>query len=82
MEDKDELKNMAIKFYSDLFTSDPSAGGDCLKGCFPPVLEVAWMGLVVDFSIADTSRALKGLCSLKAPWPDGYHCYFSRILGA
>lgn len=31
----EQLKDLALDFYKELFTADLSAGGEFMKGCFP-----------------------------------------------
>lgn len=73
---------MAVNFYRDLSTSDPSVGGAYTRSCFPPILEEARRELKADLSIADTSMALKGMGSLKAPGLDGYQLVFFKRTGS
>lgn len=75
-DDKEQLKNMTVNFYQDLFTSEPEAGGNFMRKCFPPILEETRRELEVDYSLAETSKALKGMGSLKSPGPDGYQPLF------
>lgn len=35
VEGKEELKNMAVEFYSSLFTTDTKVEGEFIKGAFP-----------------------------------------------
>lgn len=49
-----------------------------MRNYFPPILEEAQKGLEVELSIADKSRALKGMGSLKAPGQDGYQPLFIK----
>lgn len=39
MEGKVELKNMATKFYTTLFTLNPESNGEFIRGRIPPIKE-------------------------------------------
>lgn len=43
-----------------------------MKGCFPPLSEYMRLQLEAYFSFDETSKALRGMGSMKAPGPDGY----------
>lgn len=73
---------MAAKFYKDLFTSDPTSGESFIKGCFPPVSEEARKILEAEYSIAETSKSLKGMGSLKTSRPDDYQPMFFMRIGS
>lgn len=78
VEDREALKNMALNFYEDLFTSDPSAGGAFMRSCFLPASKEVRRGLEAEFSFAYTRKALKGMGLLKASRPDGYQPVFFK----
>lgn len=78
VEDKEELKKLATDFFKDLFTTDPSTGG-VMRGCFPQTSEEVRRKLDTDYSLEDTSRALKGIGSLKISGPIGFQPLFYRI---
>lgn len=79
IEDKVKLRDHAISFYKELFTSDPESGGELMRGCFPPLNKHMRRSLAADFTLEDTANALKGMGSMKAPGPDGYqHIFFKQ----
>lgn len=72
VEGKENLKNMALSFYYDMFSLDPSTGGEFIKGHFPHLSEDVRSKLEAEFLLAETSVTLKSMGSLNAPGPDGY----------
>lgn len=65
-----------MAFYKDLSTASPTAVGDFMRGCFPPLNEHTRQALAASFLFEDTSNALRGMGSMKAPGPDGYQPIF------
>lgn len=78
MDDSAQLKELAVDFYRKVFTSDPSSGGQFMRGCFPPLSAMAKGILEKEFSIKDTKKALMRMGSLKAPRPDGFQPIFFK----
>lgn len=78
VEDANELKELALDFYKNLITVDTTVEGEFLKGYFPTMNEAVHERLSADFTIEDTKKAVIGLGSLKAPWPDGFHALFFK----
>lgn len=78
MEEKQELMTLALNFYADLFRSDPTTGGEFIKGRFPQISEEAHLSLEAELSIDETRRALMEIGSLKALGPDGYQPVFFK----
>lgn len=78
MEEEEDPKNMATKFYTELFTSDPESGREFIRGRFPPIKEEASQGLEAGHTMAETWKALKGMSSLKAPGSDDYQSIFFK----
>lgn len=76
--DKLELKNMALDYYKNLFTTDPSAGGEFITGGFPRVEDSLLEELSKDVSEEETWRALKDMGSYKDPGPDGFQAIFFK----
>lgn len=77
VEDGAELKDMAIKFYSKLFKSEP-VEGDFITGAFPVLEEDILEELGKELLTEETKRALWEMRSYKAPGPDGYHAIFFK----
>lgn len=75
---KEELKGMAGKFYTNLFKSDPEAGGELIEGIFPALKEDNRRMLGARYTEEETKIALKGMRSLKAPGPDGFQAMFVK----
>lgn len=67
MEGKEELKNLAVKYYIELFSSDPESGGEFIRGKLQSINEDDKQVLGADCTNEEISRALKGMGSLKAP---------------
>lgn len=78
MSDPIELKNMAVKHYRELFSSDSQAGGEFIRGGFPQVDSNLRAGLVKQVNMEETANALKGKGSFKVPGPDGYQAVFFK----
>lgn len=72
------LKNMAVRFYADLFASNPEAGGSFIKGMFSPMEDMARHKLEEAYTIEEFFKALKEMGSLKVPGPDGYQALFFK----
>lgn len=78
VENAEHLKILDLNFYKDLFTEDPNAGGDFLKGCFPTLGTGTKQRLGARFTLEETRNALKMMGSLKALGPDGFHPIFFK----
>lgn len=76
VEDKEELKQMATKFYDRLFSSSPEVEGDLIRGHFFGLDEEQCLGLEKKVAISETKKALNEMGSWKAPGPDGYQLGF------
>lgn len=77
VEGKVELMNMDIK-YTDLFSAYPNVGGDFIQGRLPPLEEGEKLLLQANCTMEEVIRALNGMGSLKAPWPNGYQFIFFK----
>lgn len=69
---------MAVQFYETLFHSVAVAIGDFPTGFFPQISVGLMLGLEADHSINETKKALRGMGSLKALGPDGFHPRFFK----
>lgn len=75
--EKEQLKKVAIGFYTRLFTSELRIDGDkFLTGMFPPLNEEQKANLESEYTIEETLDALKSMGQLKAPGPDGFPAAF------
>lgn len=72
LEGKEELKNMAVDFYSNLFRAYLEVEEKSIKGCFPPIDEGQMHELEAEYTAIETKKALMGMGSWKAPGCDGY----------
>lgn len=57
IEDNQELKNIAMDLYADLFKTDPAAGGDYIRGKFLPMSEEFRTGLEAAYSIERNTKS-------------------------
>lgn len=55
------FKELDVSFYADLFRSDPSSGGEFMIGRSPCETEEVRRILKVEYSLADTQKALMGM---------------------
>lgn len=69
---------MACRFYTNLFASDPEAGGDFFKGKFPFLGDGCKLSLEGSVPKEKVRRALEEMSSYKAPGPDGFMLCSSR----
>lgn len=76
MEDAEQLKNIAVDFYSKLLIVDPLTREEYMRQCFPPLSANMKLRLNEVFTLEDTRRALMKMSSLKAPGPDGFQPVF------
>lgn len=53
VEDAEQLKNLAVAFYRELFTTDPRAGEEYMKGCFSPLSDGMKHRLEEDFTMEE-----------------------------
>lgn len=72
IEDIEQLKSMAVNFYSQLFRSDIHEGREFILGKFPPILHEKYRQLTAECSIEETRKALMSMGSLKALGLDGF----------
>lgn len=68
-----QVKEIALNFYFDLFTSDPTAGGEFVMGFFPIISNEK---LVHECTDEEVTKALKDMSPFKAPWPDDFQAAF------
>lgn len=78
MENKHELKDMVVAFYTGLFSSNPDAGGELVKGKFPLLEDCELQRLGENYTTEEVRRALKQMNSLKAPGLDGFQAIFFK----
>lgn len=81
VDDMEALKELAVRFYSDLFRMDSSAGGDFIIGAFPSVEAGEWESMKREVTVEEMKRDLSGMGSYKAPGPDGFQAIFIRRHG-
>lgn len=81
--DKEQLKDLAINYYSKLFSpEDNSWGGDYIGGLFPQLVDEQWRELAKSCESDEVWRALKSMGPLKAPGPDSFSAsFFQRTWG-
>lgn len=81
MNDKTELKGLAVNFYSKLllFQTNPKAAwGKFILGKFLQLREERYRSLASAYSIEETRKALMSARSLKAPGPDVFQPIFFK----
>lgn len=74
--DQTLLKDLTIKYSTDLFKFDPHGKGDFILGGFLHFSEESIQELDRDFKEEEVLNSVKGMNSLKAPGPDGYQAFF------
>lgn len=73
MSDNTKLKDLAVYFYTKLFTIDPLAErGDFFKGNFLAISKGQRLKLERTYTMEENWKAVREMGSLKAPGPDGY----------
>lgn len=72
VEDKVQLKELAARYYIELFSSNPQTGGDYIRGRFSNLNDDARLFLKEEYIANEVHKALKTMGSLKALGPDGY----------
>lgn len=72
VDDNEELKSMAMRFYQKLFESDPTTGGEFVAGCLQHLDNSTKEELGKEVTVEKTKRALKDMGCYKAPSPDGF----------
>lgn len=78
VEDKEELKELALKFYTELFSSDPNTGGEFCRGAFLRLEKGVKLKLEEIYTSEEVSMAVKQMWSLKAPGHDGFQPIFFK----
>lgn len=78
VDDKEALKSLAVKLYSNLFRADESAGGDFITGPFPTVDPSTLEEIEREVNEKETVRALRGMGLYKALGLDGFQAIFYR----
>lgn len=74
----EDLKNLAVNFYVEFFTSDSTSGGEFIIGQFPQFIKEVRNGLEEEYSFAKTRKDLMGMGSFKAIRPGRYHPIFFK----
>lgn len=74
--DQDQLKRLAVQYYSNLLKSNPEAGGSFIKGRSPRLGLEAKKLLSKTFRAEEVQAAMKGMSPYKAPDPDGFQIIF------
>lgn len=69
--DNKSLKNIAVGFYSQLFSADKSTGVHFISKGFPSFEANTCTSLERKFFVEETKEALKRMC-IQSPGPDGY----------
>lgn len=80
-EDREQLKNMEMDYYSKLFSSEATAVEGFPSGFFPSISDNIQNLLKMEVSPSETKRALMQMGSWKAPRPDGIRPVFTRGVG-
>lgn len=75
--DSEILKNMAVQYYFELFSPNPS-GGKFMTERFPIFGEDLHTRLEKEYSMEETQASLKETASYKAPSLDGYQTVFFK----
>lgn len=78
MYDGQRLKDMVVRYYSDLFASDERSGGYFSAVDFPVIETGMIEALEREYTTEDTQEAPKKMGSFKAPEPDGYQAIFFK----
>lgn len=76
--DGETLKDMAVQYYKELFSSRKEPGGDFITEHFPTIGMNTKKELSRDVSMEEALKALKGMGSYKAPRPDGFQAIFYK----
>lgn len=76
MNDPDKLKNLALQHYSNLYTTDGTAGGSFVVGDFPQMSGEVRGRMEKQFTASEIYGALMEMGALKASGPDGFHVVF------
>lgn len=74
--DQQRLKDMALSYYSSLFTSDAIGSVNFINGKFPPLSQVQLLQLAAPCTDEEVHQALKQMSPFKAPGPDGFQAGF------
>lgn len=72
VDDKKHLENIAVSFYSKIFSSEEVGIAAFPTGLFPLVSGEVLQMLVKDVSISETKKALMQIGLWKDPEPDGF----------
>lgn len=80
MTNQEKLKNLALKFYSSLFNSEPRAVGGFLRGHFPLIPEEKDQMLEEPCRDKEITRSIKETCPYKAPGPNNFQAAFFQCL--
>lgn len=78
VEDREQLKNLAMEFYKRLFTFDHEAGRSLMRGCFSLLDGTVKRRPQEGFSLEDTKKPLMSMEPLKALGPDGFQPIFFK----
>lgn len=78
MEDRDQLKNLAVEYYAKIFGSNKTSPPDFITGSFLATDMQHSENWTTDCSIDETKRALKEMGPWKAPGPDGFQPGFYK----
>lgn len=69
---------MALCFYRELFTLDPTTGGEFITICFPSLDHSIKEELGKEVTMEEMRRALQDMGSYIAPDPDGFQTLFFK----
>lgn len=78
VEDKDELRAMAVDYYTRLFKSNGHVSVPFISGSFPDTLLGQREFWEADVTVEETKDALQGMSSWKAPGSDGFQPGFFK----
>lgn len=80
--DQQQLKEIALKFYSDLFNSDLTVGGEFIKGRIPLIFNEKLHELEQECNEVEVTKVIKEMSPSKAPRLDGLHATFFQCTWA
>lgn len=76
MDDKVLLKNMAVSFLANLFSTNPKASRDFIRARFLPLKGRVRQRMEESYAVEEVCKALKQMASLKALGSDDYRALF------
>lgn len=78
MEDGEAIKNIVVRYFSELFRAKEWRQTDFMSGAFPRLEVEIKEEMEKEVTLEETKRVLWGMRSYKAPGPDGYQAVFFK----